>query len=92
MKTISFCAPVLALILLACGGGGGAPAAATPGTAASDPAALNKAKCASCHGVFEPGQHTKAELEPIMKKHADEKRAALSDAEWAQLTDYLAKK
>jgi hypothetical protein len=79
------------VLALAVGCGGSGPGAASP-EGASSAEALNKAKCGACHVPRDPGDHTKAELEPILQKHKDEKRANLSDDDWAKLTDYLAKK
>lgn len=90
-------APFLALCLLACGGGappgdGTAPPPVTPAAAPPGPDATIKMKCGACHVPPDPGMHTVAELEPILKKHRDEKRATLTDDEWKNVTDFLAKK
>jgi hypothetical protein len=71
----------------ACGG----PSAAAP-EGVNTAAQINRSKCGACHVPRDPGDHTKAELEPILKKHRDEGRANLSDDDWAKLTDYLARK
>ena len=78
----------LAMSLLGCGGEKGAKAP----EGANTPEQINKTKCGACHSPFDPGGYTKAQLEPILKKHRDEKRANLSDDDWAKLADYLAKK
>jgi hypothetical protein len=93
MKAVLFALLVLAA---ACGGGGAETAAGaqTPAQQAAAPSAedMNKSKCSACHAPREPGQRTRAELEVILKKHRDEKRAKLGDDEWAKITDYLARK
>ncbi len=87
MKTLSLCASAV-LLLVACGGA--QPPADAP--EAGGPAALNKAKCGACHAPFEPGVASKADLQPILQRHKDQDRAKLTDEQWAQMVDYLAKK
>ncbi len=89
VKTFSLFYVPIAVFLAACGGTG--PSANAP-EGASSPEAMNKAKCGGCHSPFDPGVHTKSELEGILKKHKDEKRAKLSDEDWTKLTEYLAKR
>jgi hypothetical protein len=95
VKLASFIVVAAPLALLsACGGGPGA-VATTPtagGGVAFDPAATNRAKCGACHAPFDPGGHTKADLEKVLKVHQAEKRVALRQDEWQQMIDYLAKK
>ena len=97
MKLVSAIFPVLLTAVVACGGGGGGAGAMTTATATSgapafDPAATNQAKCGACHAPFDPGGHTKAELERVLKVHQNEKRVVLQQGEWQQMIDYLATK
>lgn len=79
----------LALVALACSRPTPQTASSTTTTSASA-SQTNKTKCGACHAPFDPGERTRAELDPILAKHHD--RVALSDPEWQDLAVYLAKK
>ncbi|HNZ21811.1 MAG TPA: hypothetical protein PKL24_06690 [Polyangiaceae bacterium] len=51
-------------------------------------AAIHKSKCGSCHTRIEPGSMPRDELEAELKRHRS--RVKLSEAEWAEMLDYLA--
>jgi hypothetical protein len=88
VKTLSLLA---ICAIAACGGASSGPGPAAPdGTGSAEQ--INRTKCGACHAPFDPGTHTKAQLEPILKKHKDEGRARLGDEDWARLTDYLSGK
>jgi hypothetical protein len=89
LKMRSLVALFLAFAAAGCGGAGGGPAAPQGAGSAET---INRTKCGVCHAPWAPGEHTKAELEPILKKHRGEGRANLSDSDWALMTEYLAKK
>ena len=80
----------LALWVSACAGA--APGATRTTSATFNPAATNAAKCGGCHTPFDPGGHTKEDIEKAFVAHKAEHRVALSDAEWSKMADYLAKK
>jgi hypothetical protein len=46
-------------------------------------------RCGGCHTRVEPGTRSHAELEGALARH--HKRVRLSDEEWTQMIDYLAK-
>lgn len=47
-------------------------------------------QCGRCHARVEPGSHTRSELTEALSAHR--KRMRLSEAEWAQMVDFLARK
>ncbi len=75
------------------GCGGASEAALTTPTAASfDPGATNASKCGGCHAPHDPGDFERAHIEKMFKVHKAERRAALTEDQWAKMVDYLAKK
>lgn len=90
ISTMNLAACVAAsLVSLACSRPTPQTASRTTTTSASA-SETNKTKCGACHAPFDPGERTRAELDPILAKHHD--RVALSDPEWQDLAAYLAKK
>ncbi len=87
-------ASALALLVACSGGGGSGPGATSPETSSGtfNPAATNQAKCSACHAPFDPGGHTREDLERILGVHQKEKRVTLSQDDWQKMIDYLAKK
>jgi hypothetical protein len=51
-------------------------------------ARIHRAHCGECHTRVDPGARTRAQLQAAFPRH--HKRVHLSDAEWAELLDYLA--
>jgi hypothetical protein len=86
-------APALALVALAVlpalalAGVGCGPGAAAPGSQTAI-ANVHRAKCGACHTRVEPGTRTRAQLEAALSRHR--KRVRLTEAEWAEMIDYLA--
>jgi hypothetical protein len=52
-------------------------------------AEVHRAKCGSCHVRVEPGTRTHMELETALVRHR--KRVHLTEEEWTQMVDYLAR-
>ncbi len=73
------------LILVGCGGGGEWRAKVPPKY--MEVAEIHHASCGGCHTRVEPGQRTRDKLEKALAKH--HKRVKMTDAQWAQLIDYL---
>ena len=46
-------------------------------------------RCGACHVRVEPGTRSRAQLEEALKRHR--KRVRLSEEEWIQMIDYLAR-
>jgi hypothetical protein len=53
-------------------------------------AQMHKSKCGSCHSIVPPGTRSRAVLEAAFARHRN--RLRLSEAEWSEMIDYLAKK
>jgi hypothetical protein len=79
-------------------GGGGARPEAAPSNeeeAHAHPAVapsisqLHHQRCGACHTRVEPGSRTREELEVALARHRD--RVALSEEQWRNLVDYVAK-
>ncbi len=49
---------------------------------------VHRAKCGACHVRVEPGSHTRVQIEAALPRHRS--RVHLTEAEWAELADYLA--
>jgi hypothetical protein len=80
---------LLALGAAACG----TSSAASPHESSSKAprvATIYAHQCGACHEPVAPGTHTRAELEAAFGRHR--KRVTLSDAEWGQMVDFLAKR
>jgi hypothetical protein len=79
--------------LAACGGA--APAASAPSEAPTEApaharvASVHRSKCGSCHVRVEPGERTRVDLEAALARHR--KRVRLTEEEWGDMVDYLAK-
>jgi hypothetical protein len=68
-------------------GTGCAPEPSVP--AGSPPIArVWKSRCGACHTPVEPGTRTKAHLDDALARHKS--RVPLTDAEWAEMKDFLA--
>lgn len=80
------------LALVACGGASSSTSTSSPAGVAAhgDPAVAGvwRSKCGSCHVPVEPGSRARTTLETALARH--HKRLRLSDAQWAQLVDFLA--
>ena len=88
-RTTLACASLAIALTLAAACGGERPEleARSPGEATAI-ARLHKSRCGTCHLRVEPGQRTRAHLEQALSRHR--KRVRASEAEWADLIDYLA--
>jgi hypothetical protein len=79
------CAACAGLALaLACGG----PPADAPD--APPIARIHRAQCGKCHVRVEPGERTREQLEAAFPRH--HRRVRLTDDEWAQMVEYLARR
>jgi hypothetical protein len=75
-----------ALATLSCtppSGGANAPEGSGPRIAET-----HRAKCGNCHVRVEPGTRSREVLEAALSRHR--KRVHLTEAEWAELLEYLA--
>jgi hypothetical protein len=52
-------------------------------------AEVHRAKCGNCHVRVEPGSRSRTELEGALPRHRS--RVHLTDDEWSQLVEYLAR-
>ena len=50
-------------------------------------AEIHHSVCGNCHARVEPGTRTREKLERALAKHHT--RVKMTDAEWAELVDYL---
>ena len=51
-------------------------------------AKVHRARCGTCHTRVDPGQRTRADLEPALARHRS--RVHLSEDDWNLMVDYLA--
>jgi hypothetical protein len=81
----AFLTIVLALAA-ACGGERPGLEARSPGEGKAI-ARFHKSRCGACHMRVEPGERSRTYLEEALTRHR--KRVRASEAEWADLVDYL---
>jgi hypothetical protein len=87
--TVIRAAAAAALALLAACGQG-PPASAPPGAGPEPPIAeIHRHKCGKCHVLPEPKTRTREHLEDAFTRHRV--RVHLTEEEWGQMVDYLAK-
>jgi hypothetical protein len=78
-------------VVVACGPSQTTTTTANGGHAGEPPIAGEwRARCASCHMRVEPGTRTRAQLEDAFTRHRT--RTRMTEAQWTDLTDFLAAK